>query len=144
MFSNLAPFCTMIFGWLLLNEKVSRLDLFAVLLGFTAVMCITFGMVGTKINTISNPKEYARHDHAFLLPFICLIGIPILVSSQNILLRFVRNINENTLSCYNNPFSVFSAYILLRILNISVTKIFEVNLATKLMFLYSGSSMFAQ
>ena len=45
---NLAPFCTVAFGYFLLNEKVTCLDICSVFMGFTAVILIIYGISTSK------------------------------------------------------------------------------------------------
>ena len=83
VFYNLAPFCTVIFGYFILNEKVNGVDLVTVVFGFAAVIFITYGMANSKQDVIDpkkNSKEYARHDHLTLLSFVFLISCPLLVA----------------------------------------------------------------
>ena len=45
---NLAPSCTVIFGYFILKENVNKVDVFCVVLGFVAVIFITYGMTNSK------------------------------------------------------------------------------------------------
>ena len=69
-------------------------------------MLIIYGILIQKESKEINPEEYAKHDHFDVIAFISLILTPIVASTNSIIVRKLRKINENTLSCYTNLFSV--------------------------------------
>ena len=94
------------------------------------------------IDPVKDAEEYARHDHMTLISFVFLLSCPIMVASQNILLRKMRKINSNTLSCYINPFSTVCCFMMLNYAGITFENIYFIinnRPLTLLLFLGTGS-----
>ena len=101
---NTAPILTLVFGASCLGEKVTIIDYMIVLLGFVAVGFIIYGIfIEEEHEPINkNSKKYAQHDHFSVIGIVTLVLTPVLASLNNIIVRRLRKINENTLSCYSN------------------------------------------
>ena len=81
IFYNLDPFITLIFGAVLLNEKIKLMDVVLVAISFSAVVIIVLGMpTAEKIEQKVSSTDYAKLDHFVLSGFVCLVGVPILVA----------------------------------------------------------------
>ena len=47
--------------------------------------------------------NYARRDHLAIIPVLLLVANPVLLAMQNVLLRMMKKLKSETLSCYVNP-----------------------------------------
>lgn len=130
VFYNIAPFLTILFASIFLGENVGCMDIFTVIMSFGAVMLITVGMKLNKEKDKApetDPHEFAKIDHFSTIAFLCLIMAPTLKASQNILLRSMRKMNSDSLSCYTNPTGVIFALVLMKYMGIDCSYIWSIS-----------------
>ena len=95
-------------------------------------------------NAADDSLAYARNDHFSIGAVILLIGVPLSTALGNILLRKMRKMNSTTVSCYFNPFLIFSNFIILRCLQKSsfgfMVEIIRMDWLTTFFFVFMGVS----
>ena len=128
VFYNLAPFFTLFFAYLFLNETIKNLDIYGCILGFFSVICITLGMKkeenGPK-HRISS-KDFAQVDHFSILAFSLICLAPVCKAGQNVLLRVMRKMKAETVSCYINPFTALVSFLGMVIFGIDTSYIYVI------------------
>ena len=115
---NTAPILTVFFGAVCLKENVTANDYLVVLLGFIAVIIIIYGIFSQeedKTDIHKDSKKFAQSNHFNMLAFISLIATPLLQSSGSIIVRRMRKLNENTLSCYSNIACAIFGFVVLKV-----------------------------
>lgn len=152
--NNLSPVFTCIFAVVFLGESMVLGDIIQIIICFVAATLITLGMFedknqlqSLKINEtkqmFENPHEYAKRDHFHWLYFAFLMMIPFSIASQKVLLRSMRKLHENTISCIVNPFIVVACFVIMKIKGLDTYKfiidIIKNDWKTLLIFIYLGS-----
>ena len=110
VFYNLAPFFTLFFAYIFLGENIKNIDIYGCILGFVSIMFITLGMKKQDDSKISS-KDYAKVDHFSVLAFSLICSAPVCKAGQNVLLRVMRKMKAETVSCYINPFTALISYL---------------------------------
>ena len=111
MVMSMAPIVTVAFGILLVGETVNRSDVLQMILSLVAVFFIMLNSIqdkeelskGAEKSIEEDSINYARRDHLSLFPLLLLLANPVLLAMHNILLRMMKKLKSETLSCYVNP-----------------------------------------
>jgi drug/metabolite transporter (DMT)-like permease len=141
---NTAPILTLFFSACFLREKVVCMDYITVILGFMAVVTIIYGIFvqKTKDSNYANGLVFAKTDHFDIVAFVCLVSTPIFASLNTIILRRLRKINENTLSCYSNISAAFFGLLIIYASGQGTdfaTRILKERPFTMILFIITGS-----
>lgn len=90
---NTAPLLTVIFGGVFLGEKITKIEVMC--------LCIAFSGVYVLLTSDKNEKtESSKETNIEITYLLMLLGIPILVALQNVLLRHMRGLHEYTVASY--------------------------------------------
>lgn len=130
MFVSLGPILTAGLGICLLGETINTSDIIQIALSFAVMVFITLNSLydkkqleeGINPSIDDDPENYARRDHFTIFLFLLLFMWPIGQGIQNILLRKMKKLNANTVSCYVNPIMGLFALSMLLILGVDTYK----------------------
>ena len=157
MIVSLGPIFTVLGGILCLGESVNCSDVIQIALSFIAICFITLNSLEDRkameaesknVTIEEDSRNYARRDHFRLDLFLLLLSVPFGISVQNILLRKMKKMNSNTISCYVNPFMALGSVLMLLFLG-SDTHNFMYEIVTTqppvlAMFVFMGTSTLCQ
>lgn len=86
---NLNPLLTMLLGWAILKETVSKLDVVCIFIVFASVLMMILGM--------KNDPEKPQEEISLLGKIIFMVLLPLSAALINICMRMLKNLNENTI-----------------------------------------------
>lgn len=101
---NTSPIFTSFLAFLVLKEKVSRTEVFALFFAFFGVyILISNSKQGSTEDSLSaeNKVEESDNSNILMIPFICLLVSPLLMALTNVLLRHMKKMHEYTSSTYS-------------------------------------------
>ena len=145
---NTAPIFVVFLGALCLRENVTSKDYLLVLLGFIAVSIIILGIFAVQdepTDRHKDSKKFAQSNHFTLATFIALIATPLLQAGGTLIVRRMRKLNENTLSCYSNIACAIFGYVVIKITGMDATFVIDILINrpwTFMLFFITGSITF--
>ena len=130
---NLTPLLTLGMSYFMTGEKIKLIDLLLILLTMVGVGYIIVGYEDFD-QPISNHDEryhlefhdshyYLESPHLWTVLF--LIMIPASGALQTVLMRKMREVHENSVSCYVNPILALTMYITIQIKGLNLDFILE-------------------
>ena len=103
MVNTFAPLFTVVLAYYILNEKLNSFKLFQ----------LFFAFGGATIMIVFTPRPELQKDDGteetklwIVIKYVCLVLNPIFVAYGTVMMRKMRKLNENVVSCYMNGVAI--------------------------------------
>lgn len=93
MVTNMVPLVTTFLAWIILREKITKFDIFALVATFSSVLLVIFGNPNG-----TNPDE----KQPGIWEYILLISNPIMISGGLIAMKKMTKMHDSVVSSYIN------------------------------------------
>jgi len=101
--NNFAPLITVVLAYYILSERLNR---FKILQLGVALGGATLMIVFTPAPELDEPTEQTGGVMWLAIKYACLILNPVLVAYGSVMMRQMRSLNENVVSCYMNGVAI--------------------------------------
>ena len=102
---NLTPIATVVMSYFMTGEKISNSEIVFIVISLAGVTCTTVGFsLNDHQNTnIDKKVDEKQLEFVTLIATLATFSVPFISAWGNITTSQMKNLHENTISCYINP-----------------------------------------